>query len=94
MDGCTNRVGTGCCCSHLDDRPSGAVKSSCLAGDASVYSLTLKDHLGEAKDLLAGRKLKSTEWFMFLCTNCVNCICPPVRVLQDKKVLQDPLENR
>lgn len=98
MDECTNRVGTGCYRSLLDDRPSGALRSFCLAGDASVYSLALKHHLGKAKDLLAGKKLKMVEWLMFLYNNCVNYIClllcPPGRVLQDKMVLQDPLENR
>lgn len=59
MDECADRVGAGCCLSLLDDRPSGAVTSYCLAANASVYTLTLEDHLGKAKDLLEGRKLQN-----------------------------------
>lgn len=96
MDECADRVGAGCCCSLLDDRPSGAVRSYCLAGDASVYTLTLKDRLGKAKDLLAGRKLKMFDWLMFfvrkLCIYLSSCL--PGRVLLVKMVLQDPPENR
>lgn len=96
MDDCADRVGTGCCCSLLDDRPSGAVRRYCLAGDASVYTLTLKDHLGKAKDVLAGRKM--FEWLLFLYRNGVfiylSSASPLARVLLDKMALKDPSENR
>lgn len=97
MDECADRVGAGCCLSLLDDRPSGAVTSYCLAANASVYTLTLEDHLGKAKDLLEGRKnSKMSEWLLY--TESVIFICllapPSGRVLPDKMVLQAAPENR
>lgn len=71
MDECVDRVGAGSCSSLLDDRPSGAVGSDCLAGDASVYTLTLKDRLGKAKDLLAEENAKCVPSDSCFCTETV-----------------------
>jgi len=60
-----------CCFSLLNDRSSGTEKDCSLAGDVTVYILTLKDQIGRAKALLAVQKLKMFvglmfNWFLFV----------------------------
>lgn len=44
---------------------AGHLARYCLEGDTSIYTLTLKEQLGKAKDLLAVRKLKMFEHLIF-----------------------------